>query len=86
MLIAGCGQSIPEELKPAIAKYHLNTVDSSDLTSADTSRALSQLSRESCNRDAMYRLAARLKIRGTGGKLPTRLSSSLTSVAGRMIF
>jgi clan AA aspartic protease (TIGR02281 family) len=64
MLIAGCGRSIPEELKPAIAKYHLNTVDSSDLTSADTSRALSQLSRESCNRDAMYRLAARLENSG----------------------
>jgi aspartyl protease family protein len=64
ILIAGCGQSIPENLKPAVEKYHLNAVASSDLTSADASRALAQLSRETCNRDAMYRLAASLENSG----------------------
>lgn len=60
----GCGQSVPEELKPAVDHYHLGTVAASDLTAADTSRALSQLGRDACNRDAMNTLGVRLERTG----------------------
>lgn len=64
VLIAGCGPSIPEEIKPAVDHYHLSSVAASDLTTAETSRALSQLARESCNRDAMGVLGAQLQRTG----------------------
>ncbi|WP_178392274.1 retroviral-like aspartic protease family protein [Burkholderia sp. SRS-W-2-2016] len=55
---------MPDELKPAVDQYHLNTVASTDLSAPDTSRALLQLSHDACNRDAMNVLAARLEHTG----------------------
>ncbi|PQV50061.1 aspartyl protease family protein [Paraburkholderia sp. BL21I4N1] len=63
-LIAGCGPSIPDEIQPAVDHYHLSSVAASDLTRMDTSRALSQLARESCNSDAMGALSAQLQRAG----------------------
>ncbi|WGS54083.1 retroviral-like aspartic protease family protein [Paraburkholderia sp. D15] len=60
ILLAGCDLPLPDDIKPAVEKYHLNSVASSDLTAVNLSRALTQLSRESCNRDAMDVLAVQL--------------------------
>ncbi|MPV61412.1 hypothetical protein CFB46_23295 [Burkholderia sp. HI2761] len=62
-LIASCDEvkfSMPDDIKPAVQTYHLSGVSASDLTKPDIRRALAQLSSETCNRDAMGRMAAQI--------------------------
>ncbi|NTX29878.1 retroviral-like aspartic protease family protein [Burkholderia pyrrocinia] len=52
--------SVPGDIKPAVDTYHLSDIAGSDLTKPDIRRALAQLSKEACNRDAMGRMAAQI--------------------------
>ncbi|MGS0891450.1 retroviral-like aspartic protease family protein [Burkholderia stagnalis] len=52
------GMSVPDDIKPAVDAYHLSDVSGPDLTKPDIRRALAQLSKEACNRDAMGAMAA----------------------------
>ncbi|AOK38703.1 hypothetical protein WL90_31055 [Burkholderia cenocepacia] len=50
----------PDDVKPAVEAYHLSSVSVADLTKLEIRRALAQLSKEACNRDAMGRMAAQI--------------------------
>lgn len=65
--MAACDQvgiTVPDDIKPAVDTYKLSGMSVSDLTKTDIRRALVQLSREACNRDAMGRMAAQIDALG----------------------